>query len=126
MTIALGYEIARIPTIHPRPHDIPLDFFVSESGILARAPVMFVASNPSRRRRWSAPFLRERLMPQQRPSQVLPRLATNRVHRADSSRPARFGRVINRSCARGTPGEGEGRNGHDTDVHVLTIVRDPC
>ena len=38
VTIALGYETARIPTIHPRSHDIPLDFFVSEAGIVVREP----------------------------------------------------------------------------------------
>lgn len=36
ITIGIGYETARIPTIHPRAHDIPLDFFVSEAGIRAR------------------------------------------------------------------------------------------
>ena len=34
--ILLGYELSRIPTIHPQPHDIPFDFAVTEAGIAAR------------------------------------------------------------------------------------------
>lgn len=34
--IGLGYEIARLATIHPQPHDIPFDFVVTEAGIEAR------------------------------------------------------------------------------------------
>lgn len=32
MTIGVGYELGRLPTIHPQPHDIPLDAIVTESG----------------------------------------------------------------------------------------------
>lgn len=35
--IGLGYEIARMETIHPQPHDIPFDFIVTEAGIHVRA-----------------------------------------------------------------------------------------
>ncbi len=31
--LGLGYEIARLKTIHPQPHDIPFDFIVTEGGI---------------------------------------------------------------------------------------------
>lgn len=34
--IGLGYEVARLRTIHPQPHDVPFDFIVTESGIEAR------------------------------------------------------------------------------------------
>ena len=39
MTIGVGYELGRLPTIHPQPHDIPLDAIVTESGFswIARA-----------------------------------------------------------------------------------------
>jgi 5-formyltetrahydrofolate cyclo-ligase len=30
--IGVGYEVAAIPTIHPQPHDIPMDAVVTESG----------------------------------------------------------------------------------------------
>ena len=36
VTVGLGYEIARIRTIHPRPHDVAFDFMVTEAGIGAR------------------------------------------------------------------------------------------
>jgi 5-formyltetrahydrofolate cyclo-ligase len=32
MTIGVGYELGRLPTIHPQPHDIPLDAIVTEDG----------------------------------------------------------------------------------------------
>ena len=36
MTIGVGFELARIPTIYPQPHDIPLDYIVTEVGVSAR------------------------------------------------------------------------------------------
>lgn len=36
VTIGLGHELARLRTIHPRPHDIPFDYMVTEAGIAAR------------------------------------------------------------------------------------------
>ncbi len=36
-TIGVGFELARVPTIHPQWHDIPLDFFVTEIGVRRRA-----------------------------------------------------------------------------------------
>lgn len=36
LVIGLGYEVARMASIHPQPHDIPLDFIVTEQGIMAR------------------------------------------------------------------------------------------
>ncbi|MBX3751458.1 MAG: 5-formyltetrahydrofolate cyclo-ligase [Opitutaceae bacterium] len=36
--ICLAYELARIPTIHPQPHDIPMDFVVTEAGLHAVEP----------------------------------------------------------------------------------------
>ncbi|PWK66917.1 5-formyltetrahydrofolate cyclo-ligase [Aminobacter sp. AP02] len=34
LVIGIGYEIARIPTIFPQPHDIPMDRIVTEAGII--------------------------------------------------------------------------------------------
>lgn len=31
--LGMGYEIARLETIYPQPHDIPFDFIVTEAGI---------------------------------------------------------------------------------------------
>ena len=33
IAIALAREVSRIETIHPQPHDIPMDFIVTENGI---------------------------------------------------------------------------------------------
>jgi len=33
VTVGVGFEVARLPTIHPQPHDIPMDFIVTEAGI---------------------------------------------------------------------------------------------
>ncbi|WP_289042462.1 5-formyltetrahydrofolate cyclo-ligase [uncultured Aliiroseovarius sp.] len=32
-TIGVGFEAARLPTIYPQPHDIPLDVIVTEAGV---------------------------------------------------------------------------------------------
>lgn len=32
MTIGIGYELGRLPTIHPQSHDIPMDAIVTEAG----------------------------------------------------------------------------------------------
>ncbi|MEI6105809.1 MAG: 5-formyltetrahydrofolate cyclo-ligase [Opitutae bacterium] len=33
LKICIAHELSRIPTIHPQPHDIPMDFVVTETGI---------------------------------------------------------------------------------------------
>ena len=33
LTVGVGYERTRLPTIHPQPHDIPMDFIVTEAGV---------------------------------------------------------------------------------------------
>lgn len=32
-TIGIGLQAARLPSIYPQPHDIPLDFVLTEAGI---------------------------------------------------------------------------------------------
>jgi 5-formyltetrahydrofolate cyclo-ligase len=36
-TIGVGYELGRMATIHPQPHDIPLDIIVTEAGVFPAA-----------------------------------------------------------------------------------------
>ncbi|OFZ87458.1 MAG: 5-formyltetrahydrofolate cyclo-ligase [Betaproteobacteria bacterium RBG_16_64_18] len=36
--IAIGYEFMFIETIHPQPHDVPVDYVVTERGIYVRRP----------------------------------------------------------------------------------------
>lgn len=33
VTVGVGFEIARLPSIHPQPHDIAMDFIVTETGV---------------------------------------------------------------------------------------------
>jgi 5-formyltetrahydrofolate cyclo-ligase len=34
LTIGIGYEIGRLETIHPQPHDVPMDAIVTEAGLV--------------------------------------------------------------------------------------------
>jgi 5-formyltetrahydrofolate cyclo-ligase len=34
LTIGIGYELGRLQTIYPQPHDIPMDVIVTESGVV--------------------------------------------------------------------------------------------
>lgn len=36
MTIGVGFEDTRLDTIHPLPHDVPMDFVVTEDGVFQR------------------------------------------------------------------------------------------
>lgn len=36
LTIGLGFELGRLATIDPQPHDVPLDFIVTEAGVQPR------------------------------------------------------------------------------------------
>jgi 5,10-methenyltetrahydrofolate synthetase len=38
LVIGVTFELARIPTIHPQPYDIPMDFVVTERGVYRRDP----------------------------------------------------------------------------------------
>jgi len=33
LKIGVGFELSRMPTIYPQPHDIPMDFVVTEAGV---------------------------------------------------------------------------------------------
>jgi 5-formyltetrahydrofolate cyclo-ligase len=37
LTIGVGFELCRLASIHPQPHDIPMDYIITEAGIV-RAP----------------------------------------------------------------------------------------
>jgi 5-formyltetrahydrofolate cyclo-ligase len=45
LKIAVAFEVSRIPTIHPQPYDIPMDFVVTENGIAQVAAGRLVAMN---------------------------------------------------------------------------------
>jgi hypothetical protein len=52
VAIGVAYDLLRVETIHPQPHDVPMDFVVTESGIHAGGgePLVEVDAAESRRR----------------------------------------------------------------------------
>lgn len=48
VTIGVGYELARLETIHPQPWDVPLDYVVTEGGVYRRDPegLVFLGAAP--------------------------------------------------------------------------------
>jgi 5-formyltetrahydrofolate cyclo-ligase len=36
VTIGIGFELARLDTVYPQPHDVPMDFIVTERGLRRR------------------------------------------------------------------------------------------
>jgi 5-formyltetrahydrofolate cyclo-ligase len=61
LKIAVAFEVSRIPTIHPQPYDIPMDFIVTENGIAQVAAGRLVAMNDlTQVRSIAAQLLRER------------------------------------------------------------------
>ena len=51
VAIGVSYEMLRVPTIHPQPYDIPMDFVVTESAIYAAGgePLQAVDAAASRK-----------------------------------------------------------------------------
>lgn len=47
LKICLAHELARIPTIHAQPHDVPMDFVVTEAGIQAVKDSTMVGIDPA-------------------------------------------------------------------------------
>jgi 5,10-methenyltetrahydrofolate synthetase len=43
LAIGVGFEVQRLPTIHPQPHDIPMDFIVTEADVYRVEPDGIVA-----------------------------------------------------------------------------------
>jgi 5-formyltetrahydrofolate cyclo-ligase len=38
LTIGIGFELGRLDTIHPQPHDVPMDALVTEAGVATANP----------------------------------------------------------------------------------------
>jgi len=36
LTIGVGFELSRLDSVHPQPHDVPMDFIVTEAGVQRR------------------------------------------------------------------------------------------
>ena len=54
LTVGVGTEAARLPTIHPQPHDVPMDFIVTEAGVHAVVDGTLVAMPVAARSRRDA------------------------------------------------------------------------
>jgi len=37
LMIGVGFELSRVPTIHPQPYDVPMDYIVTEAGVFHTA-----------------------------------------------------------------------------------------
>jgi 5,10-methenyltetrahydrofolate synthetase len=61
LKIGVAFEVSRIPTIYPQPHDIAMDFIVTENGVAQVQGGRLVAmSDPAEVRTIAAQLLRER------------------------------------------------------------------
>jgi 5-formyltetrahydrofolate cyclo-ligase len=38
LTIGVGYELSRMPTVRPQPHDVAMDWIITEAGVFAALP----------------------------------------------------------------------------------------
>jgi len=64
LAIGVSFELARLPTIHPQPHDIAMDFVVTEAGIHAVAGSSLVRVDAGECRRCAQRLCDERGLPQ--------------------------------------------------------------
>jgi 5,10-methenyltetrahydrofolate synthetase len=66
VAIGVAYEALRLETIHPQPHDLPMDFVVTEAAICAAAgEPLVMLSVPEARERFSS-LMRARALPRER------------------------------------------------------------
>ena len=65
LAIGVTYEILRVATIYPQPHDIPMDFVATEAGVYAAGgePVVLLPSAEIRSR--AARIMRSRRLPRE-------------------------------------------------------------
>lgn len=63
LAIGVSYEMLRVPTIHPQPHDIPMDFVVTEAGICAAAGATLTLLDKAASRALAQRLLQARRLP---------------------------------------------------------------
>jgi nitronate monooxygenase len=66
LTIGIGFEALRLPTIYPQPHDIPMDFVVTEAGIYRAGGSKLALLDPARSAADSTSLLESRGLPRGR------------------------------------------------------------
>lgn len=65
VAIGVSYEMLRVPTIHPQPHDIPMDFVVTEAAIYAAGGEPLAALDAAASRQSFARLLDARGLPRE-------------------------------------------------------------
>jgi 5-formyltetrahydrofolate cyclo-ligase len=63
VAIGVSYDLLRLPTIYPQPHDLPMDFVVTESGIHAAGGEALALIDPAECRRRFETLLSSRGLP---------------------------------------------------------------
>lgn len=63
LAIGIGYELARLPTIYPQAHDIPMDFVVTEAAVYASEDGKLAALDAGQFRLRAARILQARGLP---------------------------------------------------------------
>jgi hypothetical protein len=66
LAIGVSFEFARLPTIHPQPHDIAMDFVVTEAGVHAVSNARLERITPEECREWAQRLCAGRGLPRQR------------------------------------------------------------
>jgi 5,10-methenyltetrahydrofolate synthetase len=69
LAIGVSFELARLPTIHPQSHDIPMDFVVTEAGVHAHSGPRLARLDPEACRARAQRLCDERRLPRPRPAE---------------------------------------------------------
>ena len=65
LAIAIGFELSRVPSTEPQPHDVPMDFVVTEAAIYAPGAAGLEPLRPECCVERTAALLAERGLPRQ-------------------------------------------------------------
>ena len=66
LAVAIAFELSRVPSTDPQPHDVPMDFVVTERAIYAPGPTGLTALTPERCRERVAAVLAARGLPRRK------------------------------------------------------------
>jgi 5-formyltetrahydrofolate cyclo-ligase len=72
LKIGVAFDLSRIPTIRPQPHDVPMDFIVTESGIYHVASERLLPVSPGHAEDSASTVLSERAAAPRRPDLTAP------------------------------------------------------
>jgi hypothetical protein len=66
LAIGVAFEFAGLPTIRPQPHDVPMDFVVTEAGIYVAKDARLVRVSAEKCRELARHLCQQRGLPRQR------------------------------------------------------------